>query len=267
MTSAKRGRAKAHALCACLSGIAASATAAPYVPVFGAPFHSAAAGGYYHPGDTNSTDPGGGVVDVAVNSAGTAVGWGTFHNAPGTYLGDRAFRWDGSGAPGIELGHFGTFADGTTFSYPLGLSPSGTIVGSVYRFDAADAYVGRRAVRWPSGSNTPVELGHLGTSASGYTVAEANAVNAAGTAVGYADKHDAGGASRGSPAVRWDVAATAATELSGLGTDATGATYGDARAINAAGATVGYADKYDAAGVYKGSRPVRWDSATKSRCC
>lgn len=93
----------------------------------------------------------------------------------------------------------------------------------------ADKYVGgnnmgNRPVRWDASGTAAVELGNLGTDSSGVTKAYARGINAAGTAVGMSYKYE-GGNLKGQRAVRWDAAsaaATAATELGGLGTRSDG---------------------------------------------
>ena len=84
-------------------------------------------------------------------------------------------------------------------------------------------------------------------------------MNAAGTAVGYAEKY-VGGIDKGDRAVRWDASGTVATELGNLGTDSSGYTNVYACAVNASGTAVGNANKY-VSGDYMGQRPVRWDAS------
>src|SRR5262249_6060143 len=88
---------------------------------------------------------------------------------------------------------------------------------------------------------------------TGSTNSRVYAINAAGTAIGYAQKY-AGGTYLGDRAVRWDASGTVVTELGNLGTD----TYSGAYAINDAGAAVGYAYK-DTGGMLM-SYAVLWNS-------
>jgi hypothetical protein len=118
--------------------------------------------------------------------------------------------------------------------------------------------LGERANRWDA-THAAVELGNLGTAPGGQARTFVTSVNAAGTAVGSADKYE-GGAYKGSRAVRWGASGTTGTELGTLGTDAGGTTVADAAAVNSAGIVVGRLRKFDA-GVYKGDRPVRWDAS------
>ncbi len=52
--------------------------------------------------------------------------------------------------------------------------------------------LGDRAVRWDASGASAMELGNLGTDNNGYTINQAYAVNAAGTAIGYGYKYDSG---------------------------------------------------------------------------
>lgn len=107
-----------------------------------------------------------------------------------------------------------------------------------------------------------IELGHLGTDGRGDTFVHVNAINALGTAVGVADRYDAGN-SLGPRAVRWDGWGTSATELGNLGTRFDGYTSSWAYAVNDRGTAVGFAERYES-GVYYGHRPVRWDGSGTS---
>src|SRR5207237_385398 len=97
--------------------------------------------------------------------------------------------------------------------------------------------------RWGASGTAATELGNLGQISS-----RAYALNAAGTAVGSADK--AAGRAR---AVRWDASGTAATELGSLDTDG----FSEAYAINAAGTVVGYSATIDGETVI-GKRAALW---------
>jgi hypothetical protein len=158
----------------------------------------------------------------AVNAAGTVVGTATRYD-PVSHLsrGARAVRWDAASTTAVELQHLGTSSLGNTGSVAYAINSTGTIVGHAGKYDSSGAGVGSRAVRWdPSGTVT--ELGHIGTDATGKTTSNAYAVNAGGTAVGFANRYDPVGKLVGTRAVRWDGSDTAATELQNLGTDATG---------------------------------------------
>lgn len=135
------------------------------------------------------------------------------------------------------------------------VSNAGAAVGSAYKWVGGQG-LGTRAIRWDASGAAASELGHLGTNAIGGTTAQAYAVNAAGTAVGYASKWT-NGEYLERRAVRWDASGTAATELGNLGTDIYGATNCTAWDINAAGTAVGNAPKYNN-GVQWGASAVRW---------
>ena len=193
---------------------AAGPAHAAFITVYGGPtYDSSTQTGYTFP--WIAVAPGRGV-----NDAGTAVGCAKKHDA-GDYMGTRAVRWDASGTATTELGNLGTRADGFTSVYAYAVNDAGMTVGYARKYDTGASKKGDRAVRWDSSGTAATELGNLGTDASGWTWARARAVNDAGTAVGWADKYDAG-ADKGERAVRWDSSGAAATELGNLGTDASG---------------------------------------------
>jgi hypothetical protein len=162
-----------------------------------------------------------------------------------------------TGSPTYSSSSSTGFQNGGVYVPGTPVNNSGIAVAYSDKY-VAGAPKGERAVRWDSTGTAAVELGNLGTNASGVSHTSALAINDAGTAVGYSDKYDSG-VFVGTRAVLWNVAGTAAIELANLGLDAGGATNGEADAINAAGLIVGYSDKYDS-GTYKGTRAVRWDA-------
>jgi PEP-CTERM motif len=142
------------------------------------------------------------------------------------------------------------------------VNDAGMAVGIAVKYDSSGTPRGDRAFRWDSSGASATELGNLGVSAGDRTESVARAINSAGTAVGYAEKYDGSGGSRGSSAVRWDASGTAATELGNLGTHFIGITDSYALAINDSGTAIGRAHKYDASGVVDlGYRAVRWDTS------
>jgi hypothetical protein len=175
-----------------------------------------------------------------VNATGIAVGYSDKYSG-NTYLGRFAVRWDASGTAATELGNLGTDSNGVASAYAIRINTAGTAIGFGSKYTAG-TYVGQRAIRWDASGTAATELGNLGTYSDGSANTEAEAINTAGTAVGYADKYT-GGTSVGTRAVRWDASGTDATELGNLGTDPSGFTYGLARALNTAGVAVGYAYK------------------------
>jgi hypothetical protein len=101
----------------------------------------------------------------------------------------------------------------------------------------------------------------LATGTNGFVGSTARSVNNAGTAVGFAAKHDISGQSLGVRAVRWDASGTAATELANLGTDPDAYTYNVAEVISTAGTAAGGVEKYNGAGEYLGFVAVRWEAS------
>jgi hypothetical protein len=190
---------------------------------------------------------------VAINTAGTAVGNSGKFDASGDGLGGRAVRWNASGTTATELGNLGTEISGITTSSAVAINDSGTAVGFADKWNLNTDF-GPRAVRWDASGTAATELGNLGTDSGGATNSSAIAINAVGTAVGYAEKY-VSGSDIGLRAVRWDASGTAATELGNLGTDGSGFTTSNAYAVNTAGITVGYADLL---GVVGNSHAVAW---------
>lgn len=191
---------------------------------------------------------------TAGNGAGTGY---VSKSALGRSQGTRAVRWDNTGAAAVELGNLGLDVNGAAVNNAFAINPAGTVVGSAQKI-VANVGLGQRATRWDAGVTTATELGNLGTDASGNTNSVAYALNASGTAVGYATKYTASIA-LGDRAVRWDAGGTTATELGNLGLDGNNATTSYAYAISSTGTAVGYAFKYVNASP-RGSRAVRWDA-------
>jgi MYXO-CTERM domain-containing protein len=184
---------------------------------------------------------------------GAAVGW-AYTYAAGADAGTRAMRFGPGGA--FELGNLGTGSDGSTYTQAYAINASGNSVGYATKYVGA-TNKGWRAVRWdPVGAVT--ELGNIGTNSSGGTNAEAYAINATGTSVGYAYKY-AGDTWQGSRAVRWSSSGVAA-ELGNLGTKTNGEASSVGYAVNAAGSAVGGAGKYSG-NLTLGTVAVRWDGA------
>ena len=239
-------------------GLALALSAAPdasaALVVYGSPTYTPGVGGFQ-----------GGFVPFApgrgVNDSGVAIGYAGKYDASGTYLGDRAVRWDVAGTAATELGNLGTDANGVTYASANAVNSAGAAVGNAYKYDGSGTNLGFRAVRWDASGTAATELGNIGTSAIGVTDAYAYAVNSAGAAVGRADKYNGLGTYLGDRAVRWNASGTAATELGNLGTSAGGFTFARAHAVNSAGVAVGYAIKYDVSGTSLHERAVRWDAS------
>jgi hypothetical protein len=206
-----------------------------------------------------------GVTDagaLAVNAGGMAVGNAARYTGDTLLTGTRPVRWDAAGAV-TELGHLGLIS-GSTNGVALAINDAGTAVGWVEKPGMAYT-AGKRAVRWNASGTIATELGNLGlnTTQSIFSRTDniAFAVNAAGTAVGWAEKWAPNGKVWfGNRAVRWDASGTAATELGTLGLSGTNPpqSSGIAYAVNDAGTAAGYSQKY-VGGILKGTRAVRWD--------
>jgi Protein of unknown function (DUF3466) len=188
---------------------------------------------------------------IAVNNSGTAVGYATL---PYSYR--QAMRWDGAGTAATVLdGLAGNIGRSEAYS----INDSGTAVGYGSISDANRNY-GTRAVRWGAAGTAATQLDDLGTDPFGSTDSAALAVNAVGTAVGYARKHDPN-TSPGERPVRWDASGTAATELGVLRTAPNGYTEARAYDINDAGTAVGWVLKYLPGSFSYNWRAVRWDAS------
>jgi hypothetical protein len=203
-------------------------------------------------GTSNSGDTH--AIACAVNDAGTAVGWSD-QCISGSYKASRAVRWDASGTAATELGNLGTDSSGITYAQACAVNATGTAVGYSEKY-VSGSDMGHCAVRWDTSGTAATELCNLWTDNNGYAYAQAIALNAPGTAVGYSYKY-VSGSNMGIRAVRWDALGTAATELANLGTDSSGVTNSYASAVNDAGTTLGFSEKY-ISGSDKGSRAVIW---------
>jgi len=198
------------------------------------------------------------VAPYTINGAGVAAGEADMERDSDLEpLGDRPVRWNAAGTVATQLGNLGTDPTGYTTVDVNALNAAGTTVGFTQKY-VSGTDMGPRAVRWDASGTAATELGNLGTDADGYTYSTAYAINAAGTAVGYADKRTTDWF--GQRAVRWDASGTAATELPTLGTDTHGFTNSIASAINDTGIVIGNAIKYSG-DTQLGSRGVRWDAA------
>lgn len=225
-----------------------SPAAGNYTTVFGGPTWDVTTETGYAP----ATLP---VVPGSTAGNGAAVGYARKYSS-GVDLGSRAVRWDASGNAAAELGNLGTRADGSTNNYAYAVSSMGTAVGYAEKYTDGE-WFGTRAVRWDASSNVAIELGNIGTT-GGWTNSRASALNAAGTAVGFADKY-AGDTYIGYRAVRWN-ASGSATELGNIGTDNNGVTVSNTYGVNSAGTAVGWAYRY-VDGANRGLRAVRWDAS------
>ncbi|MCC7146218.1 MAG: PEP-CTERM sorting domain-containing protein [Phycisphaeraceae bacterium] len=197
-----------------------------------------------------------------INDAGQIVGSVVKYNASNQCLGSRALRWDDSGHP-TELGVLGMHPSGYTECTAYAINASGAAMGWARSYDADGHDLGPRVVRWDPASAAPMEFGHLGTNANGYTECCAYVINADGATAGWAKKFDVLGNNIGWRPVRWDALGNA-TELEVLGADAKGYSLGYAHQITDQGTAVGRVEKYDASGKKLGPRPTRWDAGSSA---
>jgi uncharacterized membrane protein len=233
-----------------LVGAARDCPAQPYRPVYGGPTYA--------------------VLDYSfipaphVNNAGTAIGTVYLDDEftfATVFLEDvmaRGVRWDGSGAPPFEF-DAQMDADGSGVSIATTINDAGIIVGRKHVYsDDGLVFLGDRPVRWDAAGEA-TELGNLGTYSDGFAYnTQPRAINAAGDAVGRAEKYDAAHEFVGRRAVRWDASSTAAVELAIPAAYVDGDHSSNAYDINDAGMVIGSAGpgRFDDA-----PRPVRWDEA------
>ena len=181
---------------------------------------------------------------AVVNDAGTAAAtvWDS-GPVPGTsFTPSRAFRWDASGAPPVELGNLGAYGGGISYSVQArAINNAGTIVGS-----ASNSVGTPRPVRWDASGTAATPLQGLDVHFDGWP-GGALAINDAGTAVGFAQDWDPSYRDVKPYATRWDASGTAITALGYPGNN--GAVSTIAIAINKSGTVidqVGY--RWDASG-------------------
>lgn len=188
----------------------------------------------------------------AVSASGTVVGFASLDDQ--RYY---AARWVNGSTTPQQLASLGQ-GDPETVSMALDVNVAGTAIGYSTRYASnhGERSLGPRAARWNAGGTQVVELGHLGTSADGFTVSQANAINDAGTVIGYASKYNAG-IYAGTRPTLWNANATAVVALGMLGADAGGNAEGTADDINASGVAVGRVQKFNGTTLV-GDRAVLW---------
>jgi hypothetical protein len=233
-------------LVVCATVLIALPSRAAFIEVYSTPPFEPGVGGY----------KGASLASDSLNNAGTAASLTTKYDASGNSLGGRVLRWNPSG-----FAELGTVADAVSYGVRA-INEAGTVVGVVTKGNSPSGFpIGTRALRWDGSGTTATELGHLGLyNTSSFTNAAANAINDAGTAVGYAEKHVQPGTVYGERAVRWDAGSTVAVELGVLGTNFN-STRAAAYAINATGTIVGEVEKYES-NTNKGYRAVRWNAGS-----
>ena len=124
---------------------------------------------------------------VAINDTGMVVGGGGVFEPNAATVRSAAVRWDAAGNA-TELGNIAGTNYSTIANSRRAINNAGTAVGASgpVAGNVGGPDLGQRAIRWDGSSSVATELGHLGTYTDGFTVADAFAVNAAGTAVGRA---------------------------------------------------------------------------------
>lgn len=215
-------------------------------------------------GNTNS-------VANAINESGLVVGdasrWGPGNpgggddGPPGTtgYLGQRAVRWNPGSTIAIQLAHLGSNNLGVTSALAYGVNNAGVTFGWANKFGSGGAVdQGRRAVRWDAGVTAATELGVLGTSLTGYTLADAWDINEPGDIVGATREYNAAGTQIGTSAVRWAASTIEAVALGRLGSNANGGTDSGAWSITDSGWIAGDCHEFSPSGADLGQRAVVW---------
>ncbi|RYG26633.1 PEP-CTERM sorting domain-containing protein [bacterium] len=220
----------------------------------------AAADSIYPVGNLGTDSDGFAHVELKFAHSGTAYGvsdvYTNFHNFRGT----RGFVWDATN--GIRsIGSTGF--DGTTgssYSTVEAMDTTGRIYGSMQRY-VGGVFKGYRAISYtPSGGI--VQLGNLGTDASGYGQSAAVATDNAGRAFGNSTLYS-GGVSKGSRAFVWSQA-TGIQNVGDLGLDATGFGASYMFGSNAPGHAFGRYNDYSS-GSFKGARGFVWDTVNGSQ--
>jgi hypothetical protein len=115
---------------------------------------------------------------VAINDAGTTVGYANLYDGLGESLGRRAVRWDASGTVATELGNLGA-GDGITETDVFAISDAGVAVGYADDYDDSGTNLGERAVYWGLDA-VAVDLNTLIDPVSGWTLNRATAISNTG---------------------------------------------------------------------------------------
>lgn len=176
---------------------------------------------------------------VAINNTGTAVGHAVKYIADTNVA--RAVRWEANETVATELGYIERDS-ALVNAYAEAMNNAGTVVGFV-EFNIGGFHRGSRAVRWEAGGTAATQLDSLNSDPSSSSDTHANAINDAGTVVGYSEISINGPTIWGSArrAVRWDAGGTVVTELDYLGNDPVAET-AEAVAINAGGMAIGFSN-------------------------
>jgi hypothetical protein len=152
----------------------------------------------------------------AINAAGVAVGYSSKFDAAGNSKGQRAVRWDATGAV-QELGTLGTTTDGNTVSEAYALNAAGIAVGYAHHYAADGTQLGDNAVYWDQ-AGTAINLNSLIDPASGWILSYANSISDTGwiAGIGQFDPDGAGPAVAYTRLFSMQVPAAAVPEPSAL---------------------------------------------------
>ena len=115
---------------------------------------------------------------VAINDAGTVVGYANMYDGSGESLGIRAVRWDASSTVATELGNLGT-NDGVTETNVSAINDVGIAIGYADDYDGSGTNLGERAVYWGL-DGVAVDLNTLVDPVSGWTLNQAHAISNTG---------------------------------------------------------------------------------------
>jgi hypothetical protein len=193
----------------------------------------------------------------AINDSGVIVG---SSYVPGSTNGvHHAVRWDTSASAATVLGGLGVDSAGNGYASAIDINSSGNILGSANKYASDGSYLGHVAVRWNSGTTTPIELETVTIDS---TTAYHSPKLFTDTNLAAGSASTVGAAVAKAHAVRWS-GSGAVTVLDNLGSGADGGYYSIAYGLNRLGTVVGASNKYDSSGTRIAQQAVRW-SATSS---
>lgn len=189
--------------------------------------------------------PGNAPPQTTVNSAGLAAGT---RQMPGTEK--RTVNWNTTSDTTVTLSP-GTFAD----TFGTMISDTGVTVGH-----GVSGLI-TKPLRWETNGDL-TELGTLTPKTDNSIEAKANAVNAAGLAVGYSQVYDAQNTLLGTRALRWAAGATAPLQLP-VASSNDGYSVAQARVISDTGLIAGDGQVYNGT-TPVGQRGIRWSADYQS---
>ncbi|MEZ0264012.1 MAG: hypothetical protein ACAI43_04735 [Phycisphaerae bacterium] len=119
---------------------------------------------------------------VAINENGVSTGYAYRYDASGVLKGSRAVRWDRTGHA-EELGLLGVGSDGWAWSDAHDINAGGTVVGSLYRYNAGISANNPSAVYWGA-DGLAIDLNTLIDPSSGWQLNVAIGISDTGWIVG-----------------------------------------------------------------------------------